>query len=89
MWVEPAERAVLYTNRSAARLKLGEAAKALADAEKALTFNPTYAKAQFRAASALRLLKRPSEAEDRLQCVLALAPNEHIVLNHREPRVAS
>ena len=76
LWVEPAERAVLYTNRSAARLKLGEAAKALADAEKALTFNPTYAKAHFRAASALRLLKRPSEAEDRLQCVLALAPND-------------
>ena len=55
LWMEPADRAVLYCNRSAARLKLpGEKQKALSDARRACELAPDYAKGHFRRGQALR-----------------------------------
>ena len=59
LWMENEDRAVLYSNRAAARLKMpGEATKALSDAERACALHPTYAKAHFRRGQALRALKK-------------------------------
>ena len=56
LWMDPSDRAALYTNRAAARLKLSENDKALSDAQRAISLTPTYAKAHFRSAAALRAL---------------------------------
>lgn len=77
LWMEPADRAVLYTNRSAARLKMaGEKQKALADAERATQLQPSYAKAHFRLAQALRALGKPADAAAALGKVLELSPGD-------------
>ena len=76
LWMEPADRAVLYTNRAACRLKLGEGHRALSDAERAAALAPTYVKAHFRMAAALRQLSRPSEAVAALLRLLELAPED-------------
>lgn len=52
------ERAILFTNRSAARLNLGLIEEALADAEQAIGHDKKWIKAYYRKASSLKLLKR-------------------------------
>ena len=76
LWMEPSDRAVLYTNRSAARLKLGEAQRALADAERAVQLCADYAKGHYRRAVALRSLGQTTDARAALQTVLELAPTD-------------
>ena len=74
LWMENSDRAVLYSNRAAARLKMpGEATKALSDAERACALHPTYAKAHFRRGQALRALKKDIPAAHAMHHVLALA----------------
>ena len=75
LWMEPADRAVLYSNRSAAKLKLpGERQKALSDATRACELAPEYAKAHFRRGQALRALGDPEPAVAAMERVLALSP---------------
>ena len=77
LWMEPVDRAILYSNRSAARLKLpGEKQKALKDAERACELAPEYAKAHFRRGQALRVLGDPEGAIDAMRHVLTLAPED-------------
>ena len=77
LWMENSDRAVLYSNRAAARLKMpGEATKALSDAERACALHPTYAKAHFRRGQALRALKKDIPAAHAMHQVLALAPGD-------------
>ena len=52
------DRAVIFTNRSAARLSLGKVNEALDDAEKAIESDRRWIKAYYRKASALEQLKR-------------------------------
>lgn len=53
---------VLYSNRSAAYVKLGRYQRALADAVKARELSSTWPKAYYREGIALQHLKRHSEA---------------------------
>lgn len=77
LWMEPNDRAILYTNRSAARLKLaGEKQKARADAERAIQLDPAYAKGHFRHAQALRALGDAHAAVGALTRVLELVPGD-------------
>jgi tetratricopeptide (TPR) repeat protein len=77
LWMENSDRAILYSNRAAARLKMpGEATKALSDAERACALHPTYAKAHFRRGQALRALKKNIPAAHAMHQVLALAPGD-------------
>ena len=77
LWMGEHDRAVLYANRSAARLKIaGEKQKALADAERACALAPEYAKAHFRRSQALRALARPDDAAAALERVLELSPED-------------
>ena len=52
------DRAILFTNRSAARLGLGRQDEALSDAEQAIELDKKWIKAYYRKASALEALKR-------------------------------
>lgn len=75
LWMQPEERAVLYSNRSAARLKVaGEKQKALTDAERAIQLAPQYAKAHFRRGQALRALGDAEAAAGAMERVLELEP---------------
>jgi tetratricopeptide (TPR) repeat protein len=80
LWMEPADRAVLYSNRSAARMKLpggpAERQKALADAKRACELDPTYAKAHYRRGLALRAIGEPKAAIEAMERVLELAPGD-------------
>ena len=74
LWMENSDRAILYSNRAAARLKMpGEATKALSDAERACALHPTYAKAHFRRGQALRALKKDIPAAHAMHQVLAMS----------------
>lgn len=77
---EDAENHVLYSNRSAAFLGVGtqEAfALALADAEKCVLKNPTWAKGFLRKAGALHALGRTEEAEAAVAEGLKLEPDDN------------
>ena len=77
LWMEPHDRAVLYSNRSAARLKLpGERQKALSDATRAVELAPDYAKAHFRRGQALRANGEPEQAAHEMERVLQLEPGD-------------
>ena len=54
--------AILYSNRAACRLKVGDARSALADANKCTRFNPLFAKGFYRKGCALDSLARLKEA---------------------------
>jgi tetratricopeptide (TPR) repeat protein len=54
-------KAILYTNRSAARLGRDDYAGALEDSEKAIAYDPTWTKAYYRKATALEKLGRHRE----------------------------
>ncbi|XP_077456276.1 tetratricopeptide repeat protein 28 isoform X1 [Stigmatopora argus] len=56
------QNCILYSNRSAALLKLGQHQAALEDAEKACTLNPKWPKAYFRQGVALQYLGRHADA---------------------------
>lgn len=56
------DRAVIFTNRSAARLSLGKVNEALDDAQKAIESDRRWIKAYYRKASALEQLKRYLES---------------------------
>ena len=77
LWMETHDRAVLYSNRSAARLKIaGEKQKALSDAERAVQLDPKYAKAHFRKGQALRALGDAAKAVEAMEEVLKLEPSD-------------
>ena len=79
LWMDPADRATLYSNRAAARLKLSGASKwqlALSDAQSATGLVPTNAKAHFRVGQAFRKLGRPAEAVEALRRMLQLVPGD-------------
>ncbi len=63
-------RAVYYTNRSTARLRLEEPAAARHDALLALTLSPAGWKPRLRLASALDALGRSDAAADEARCLL-------------------
>ncbi|KAF3107916.1 hypothetical protein TWF569_005518 [Orbilia oligospora] len=56
--------AALYSNRSATYLQLGQLEQALADADKAVQFDPTWSKAYRRRGNVLEVLDRLDEAID-------------------------
>ncbi|KAL7674597.1 hypothetical protein ACOME3_000874 [Neoechinorhynchus agilis] len=70
--------AILYSNRSAAHIKLENFGYALADAEQAIKLDPTFVKAYHRAASSLTAMTRYREAVQMLQKVDELRPSMHI-----------
>ena len=77
LWMDESDRAVLYSNRSAARLKLaGEKPRALMDAERACQLAPTYAKGHFRRGQALRALGDPVRAVEAMEKVLEIEPSD-------------
>ena len=85
LWMEPKDRAVLYVNRSAARLKQspepGCTASALAesglrDAERAMDLDASYAKGHFRRGQALSALRRHADAAEAFRRVLELSPGD-------------
>ena len=58
------DRAILFTNRSAARLGLGRQDEALSDAEQAIKLDKKWIKAYYRKASALEALNRCRLSEE-------------------------
>ena len=85
LWMEPKDRAVLYVNRSAARMKQAPepgctaaalAESALRDAERAIDLDASYPKGFFRRAQALEALGRHVDAAASLATVLSLAPGD-------------
>ena len=85
LWMEPKERAVLYVNRSAARMKQAPergctaaalAESALRDAERAIDLDASYPKGFFRRAQALVALGRHVDAAASLATVLSLSPGD-------------
>ena len=55
------DNAILYANRSAANLELGECEQALLDSDKSIQLNPKFVKAYFRKASSLKKLGRSNK----------------------------
>ena len=85
LWLEPKDRAVLYVNRSAARMKQAPepgctaaalAESALRDAERAIDLDASYPKGFFRRAQALVALGRHVDAAASLATVLSLSPGD-------------
>jgi len=85
LWMEPKDRAVLYVNRAAARLKQTPepacsshalAESALRDAERSTELDAVYPKAHFRRGQALAVLQRHAEAVVSLHKVLHLSPGD-------------
>ncbi|KAH9132220.1 hypothetical protein LEN26_007471 [Aphanomyces euteiches] len=71
---------ILYSNRSAARLKMGKKELALEDAEAAVAAAPTFAKGFFRQGQALVALKKYQRAVDALTQAEALEPGNASVV---------
>merc|ERR1712232_436168 len=72
----PSERAMLFSNRAAAQLKLGDFKAALADAEAAVGLDQKNAKAHYRKAQALIGLNRSDDAASGLRAAVELLPGE-------------
>lgn len=70
---------VLYSNRSAAYLKKGEAESALGDAESCLKIDPSFIKGYSRKAAALQATKRYKEAADTLKAGLDKDPDNELL----------
>jgi len=68
------DRAAVESNRSACQLQLGDAAAALACAERCAALRPTWAKAHGRRGDALERLGRLAEARDAFTKALELGP---------------
>mmetsp|Transcript_53414 Transcript_53414/g.134171 ORF Transcript_53414/g.134171 Transcript_53414/m.134171 type:complete len:520 (-) Transcript_53414:78-1637(-) len=71
-----ADNHVHYGNRAAALIELNRHADALADADKAISINPMWARGYYRRAKALSGLGRTDEAIDALQAGLAAVPGD-------------
>ncbi|KAG9412297.1 hypothetical protein AC1031_015228 [Aphanomyces cochlioides] len=71
---------ILYSNRSAARLKMGKKELALEDAQAAVAAAPTFAKGFFRQGQALVALKKYQRAVDALTQAEALEPGNASVV---------
>ena len=69
------ENHVLYSNRSAAYLSSGEGQKALADAEKCVNLEPTWAKGYGRKGAALHMLKKYDDSIASFEHGLSLETN--------------
>ena len=69
-------RGTLFSNRSAARLQLGAAAGARADAAEAVRLRPQWPKARARLVAALMALHRPGEAAEALRAAGECAGEE-------------
>jgi len=69
------ENHLLYCNRAACFLKLGEYEKALADAEMCIELEPTFAKGHFRLGLALLAMGTYPQAIEALEGANALLPN--------------
>ena len=67
---------VYYSNRSAAYLKQGNAAKALEDADSCLGLNPGFAKGYSRRGAALHALKRYNDSVGAFEEGLAKFPSD-------------
>uniref|UniRef100_A0A7S1G9V5 Hsp70-Hsp90 organising protein n=1 Tax=Bicosoecida sp. CB-2014 TaxID=1486930 RepID=A0A7S1G9V5_9STRA len=65
---------VFYSNRSAAYLSMGDAEKALADADKCIEVNPSFAKGYGRKGAALHKLGRPQDSVEAYEAGLKVAP---------------
>lgn len=74
----PTERAVLFSNRGAARVHLNEKEKAIADCSKALELNPQYLKALLRRAELYEQTDKLDEALDDYQKVLERDPHNAV-----------
>ena len=81
--VETRLRQVLLSNRSAAKLKLGDAEGALRDARACAAMAPNWTKAHFRCASALMRLKNWQQAIDAFDKGLQLDPGNAALLEGR------
>ncbi|KAF6266025.1 tetratricopeptide repeat protein, circadian expression [Scenedesmus sp. NREL 46B-D3] len=75
--IKEAPSAVLYSNRSAALLKLNKVAKALADAEECVKLDPAFHKGYMRMALALESQQRLEEALDCYRKALQAADNNN------------
>lgn len=83
-WRETRLRQVLLSNRSAAKLKLGDAKGALRDARVCVATAPRWVKAHFRCASALMRLNKWQHAIDSFDKGLALDPANATLLKGKE-----
>jgi tetratricopeptide (TPR) repeat protein len=77
---------ILHSNRSAARLKVGDVQGALMDAEEALRLAPGWSKAFIRKANALETLGRYQEAKRSFEAALAGEP-ENLTLKENIQRI--
>ena len=66
----------IYSNRSAARMKLSQNGFAITDALTCVTLAPTWPKGYYRLGCALTAIKKHSEAADNLRKALALSPDD-------------
>lgn len=82
--MDPANH-IIYSNRSAARLKQGQFSLALQDATKARELCPQWPKAYFRQGVALQCLGRYGEALSAFSVCMTLAKNnrQHLLLTFR------
>lgn len=76
--------AVLYANRSAARLKNNQPEHALADAQAALRFDASWPKAHARLGAALSALQRHSEAVEAYDAAVREEPDNDTLVQERE-----
>lgn len=76
------ERAVMYSNRAASKMKLNLKKSAIEDCSKAIELNPTYLKAYFRRAQMLEETDKLDEALSDYKKILELDPR------HQEANIA-
>ncbi|XP_014665987.1 PREDICTED: tetratricopeptide repeat protein 1-like isoform X1 [Priapulus caudatus] len=68
------DRSIMYSNRAATRLRLGQKEEAILDCSKAVELNPNYLKAVLRRAQTYELLEKLDEALEDYQKVVNLDP---------------
>eukprot|EP01041_Mallomonas_annulata_P010293 gene10293-21482_t len=74
---------ILYSNRSAAHLKLGKNSAALLDADKCVELDPQWAKGLVRKGDALYALSRFTDSYNAYNYSLRIAPNDQSVMDKR------
>lgn len=75
---------ILYSNRSASFLKVGQNATALADANKCIELDKAWSKGLVRKGDALHAMNRLAEASTTYTAALALAPTDKAIINKCE-----
>ncbi|XP_047111488.1 tetratricopeptide repeat protein 1-like [Schistocerca piceifrons] len=76
------DRAILYSNRAAAKIKMDLKKEAVEDCSKAIELNPTYVKALLRRAQAQESLEKLDEAFEDYKKILEIEPS------HKEAKAA-